>query len=477
LGFPFGATTYPYFSGFADVTTIVENTGNANYTLSGLSVNTGTPHCAVSAVLAGWSLVVVYQNTTTERLRVINLFDGFQYFRGSSITLTPNNFVAPASPDGKHSIVTWEGDVENSTSLGGVTENLTFNGTDLIDALNPLNNQFNSTINTLGNDSDQDFGVDIDTYDVSALISPGDTSATTIYASGADLVLLQLEVFSAANVEVADLAVTKSHVGDFTARQNNDFQINVQNNGPRADPGTITVTDTLPSGLTYVSSSGVGWSCSASGQDVTCTHAGPLPVGQSLPQMTITVLVDASSAPGISNTAVVSSPTFDNVSGNDMSTDTITINVLDPALRVSKTAATTADPVNDGSNPKAIPGAEVEYAVTVENQGPGPVDSDTLVITDVVPSGTSLRVSTLSGTPVTFVDGSVSSGLRFDFATDVTYSNNPGGGAPFTYVPTADADGFDSAVTGVRIALDGILPGSSSGGNPSFEVRFWVRVD
>ncbi|MEL7298243.1 MAG: hypothetical protein AAGJ86_11320, partial [Pseudomonadota bacterium] len=87
---------------------------------------------------------------TTEPLRVINVFDGFQIFRGGSITLTQSNFFVPAVPEGSRTIVTWEGDVENSAPLNGFTENLTFNGTPLVDGINPLNNQFNSTLNQPG---------------------------------------------------------------------------------------------------------------------------------------------------------------------------------------------------------------------------------------------------------------------------------------------------------------------------------------
>lgn len=43
--------------------------------------------------------------------------------------------------------------------------------------------------------------------------------------------------------------------------------------GPTTGP--VIVTDTLPSGLTFVAGSGSGWTCSATGQDVACTNPGP----------------------------------------------------------------------------------------------------------------------------------------------------------------------------------------------------------
>ena len=44
-------------------------------------------------------------------------------------------------------------------------------------------------------------------------------------------------------------------------------------------------------------------------------------------------------------------------------------------------------------------------------------------------------VDTGSGDPIVFVDGAISSGLSYNFASDVTFSNQVGGGAPFTYIP------------------------------------------
>ncbi len=63
-----------------------------------------------------------------------------------------------------------------------------FDGGNLSDALNPVNNVYNSTINTLG--SSTSYGVDLDSYDVSASIAARDTLATTTVSVGPDLVIL-----------------------------------------------------------------------------------------------------------------------------------------------------------------------------------------------------------------------------------------------------------------------------------------------
>lgn len=149
----------------------------------------------------------------------------------------------------------------------------------------------------------------------------------------------------------------------------------------------------------------------------------------------------------------------------------------DPVLLVTKLAQTLSDPINGSSSPKAIPGATVLYTMGVTNAGLGTVDNDTMVITDVVPANTALFVDTSSGDPIAFVDGAVSSGLVFNFVTDVGYSNQPGGGAPFTYSPVPDAQGFDPAVTGIQVSPTGIMNAAAGGNNPSFNILFRVRIE
>jgi hypothetical protein len=147
-----------------------------------------------------------------------------------------------------------------------------------------------------------------------------------------------------------------------------------------------------------------------------------------------------------------------------------------PLLVVAKTSQVISDPFNNATNPKRIPGSVQLYSVTVTNQGPGTVDASTLAIVDAVPANSSLYVSTASGDPIVFVNGSPASGLTYNYATNVTYSNQPGGGAPFNYTPVPDAQGFDANVTGFRVAPTGTMSAASVAGNPSFTLRFRVRL-
>jgi uncharacterized repeat protein (TIGR01451 family) len=135
------------------------------------------------------------------------------------------------------------------------------------------------------------------------------------------------------------------------------------------------------------------------------------------------------------------------------------------------------DPVNGASNPKRIPGATVRYEVVVRNSGIGMSDSGSVVLTDPVPANTALYVSTASGNPVEFIDGSPVSGLSFNYATHVSYSRQAGGGPPYTYVPVPDANGFDPVVTGLRVAPAGALLPNGVSGAPGFSIRFRVRLN
>ncbi len=473
-----GGTRFPYYGGMANVTSRVS--GNGNFTFGGLTVNTGAPHCGSQAVLAGWGLVVIYQGAS-ERLRAINVFDGLQFFRGSSLTLTPDGFRTPATGiDGRVAVITWEGDPNNSDPLNGISESLRFNGSLIDDGLVPAGSspsvqQFDGTISSTG--SLTSYGIDVDQYDVTARLGPGQESATTVYSAGGDLVMLAAQIVSVTSEPRVDLRIAKTAAAPFRVSSNGVYTLRVSNGSDpdiERDDNPIVVTDTLPAGLAFVSASGTGWICAAAGQTVTCTHPPFLDAGQSLPDITLTVAVTMPAAPTVTNSASVSSASLEADPSDNIST--VATTVIAPALRVLKASEVLSDPVNGTTQPKRIPGSIVRYAVTVTNSGTGIVDAASLVLTDPVPAGTSLFVSSAGGPPVEFLNGSPASGLGFSYPASVTFSSQPGGGAPYTYVPTPDANGVDPNVTGLRIAPSGAMSAASAAGNPTFTVRFRVRV-
>ncbi len=147
-----------------------------------------------------------------------------------------------------------------------------------------------------------------------------------------------------------------------------------------------------------------------------------------------------------------------------------------PTLRVSKVTSVVSDPVNGTSNPFSIPGSIHEYTITVTNEGAGAVDADTLTITDVLSDKVSLFVDTSGGDPISFVDGATPSGLGYNYATDVSFSAEVGGGPPYSHTPVPGPDGFDPLITGFRVQFSGAMAGAAGGAQPSAEVLFQVRV-
>src|SRR2546428_1550176 len=132
---------------------------------------------------------------------------------------------------------------------------------------------------------------------------------------------------SATITGVPDLAISKSHSGSFTVGANGNYTLTLQNVGSGATTGTITVTDTLPTGLSFVSGSGTGWSFLASGQTVTCFSAGPVSAGGST-SFSLTVGVAAAAVPSVINTASVSTAGDTNLS-NNTATDSTMVTAAD----------------------------------------------------------------------------------------------------------------------------------------------------
>lgn len=454
---------YDFFSGYKDITAEVIAKGNGIYSLSGLSTNTGAPHCTVGGVVAGWSIQVIY-SIPSEPMRVINLFDGFQHFRASQIILNPNNFqvpdpaVAPFTPiNGKLGQLTWEGDVGNSQTLV-FTENFSINTFPLTDAINPLNNQFNSTRNSTNPSSSITYGADMDVFDISAYLTAGDTSAMTQYASGGDLVLLSAEIFSTTNTPVADLAIAKTHGADFNLGEPSAYTINVTNHGPSIFTGTTTVTDTLPSGLTFNSATGTGWTCSFVAPTLTCTNPTTIAVATALPPITLAVTPTFSAVPSVTNTATVSGTMFDNIAANNSSSD-LTV-VQQPALTVLKSASGTGGP-----------GSVLTYSIQVFNTGPTLITN--VINTDVLSNYTSFGVDCYGpAISITFTDAG--SGLSMG-----TPAFSSTGAAPFSHIPIPGGTmpacpapgGFDSAIKAFQVPMTGTMNPASN-----YTLQYKVKI-
>ena len=240
-------------------------------------------------------------------------------------------------------------------------------------------------------------------------------------------------------VPASDLAITKSdsadpvHVGDSF-----DYMLGVTNGGPSAATN-VTVTDTLPSQVSYNDGASDSRCNETAPGTVTCTEANlAASAGTSF---TLNVTADAPAAPATNN-ASVSADQDDLVPGNDSaSQDTTILAVAD--LSIDKTAS--ADPVQAGD--------AYTYDLAVDNNGPN--DATNLAVTDTLPS------------EVTYNDGT--SDPRCDLTTPpstVTCTDASlasGAGTSFTIAVTADSPA-SPAVNNASVAADeaDFVPGNNS---------------
>ncbi|TFW17327.1 DUF11 domain-containing protein [Massilia arenosa] len=318
-----GGTLFYYFGGAADVTSAVQAKGNGTYKFHGLTVNNSNAYCDVEGILGGFQLLVVYSHPN-ETFRVLNLYEGFQDFQYNGLTINLANFRTPANLNGataRLGHITWEGD----STLVANGEDLLFNNVEMVDSYNPAHNQFNSSSNITSDNAS--YGIDFDAYTVgSPTIQGNQTTATTRYQTGQDMVILAAEVIAVPNVPVSDFAMEITAATSAPVLgQTNSFTLVATNNGPSDEPGTVTVVDTIPNTMSITSASGLGWTCNVAGQTVTCTRPGPVAASTALPAITINVTQTGIFGGTITNTASVSGTNFDNLSGNNAASVNLTM--------------------------------------------------------------------------------------------------------------------------------------------------------
>jgi uncharacterized repeat protein (TIGR01451 family) len=182
-----------------------------------------------------------------------------------------------------------------------------------------------------------------------------------------------------------DLTLTKTQsAGVIVPGQTLTFTIRTMNVGGSPTSGTVTVTETPPTGLTITALSGPGWTCSVATR--TCTRADALGPSASYPDITVTAVVAAGTLGTIVNGAAVSGG-GDTNGGDNTATDPIT--VTPPAAGTDLTIAKTR--TGSGS---LLPGQPVTFTLTTTNVGSSPT-SGTVTVTETPPSG--LTVTALSG--------------------------------------------------------------------------------
>jgi uncharacterized repeat protein (TIGR01451 family) len=129
-------------------------------------------------------------------------------------------------------------------------------------------------------------------------------------------------------VTIADLAISASHAGNFTQGDTGDtYTIVVTNLGLGGSGGSITVTDSLPAGLTATAIAGSGWTANL--PNLTCTRSDALAAGASYPPIIVTVNVATNALASVTNLVFVSGGGQTNIA-NDTAADPTTIIALTP---------------------------------------------------------------------------------------------------------------------------------------------------
>lgn len=136
--------------------------------------------------------------------------------------------------------------------------------------------------------------------------------------------------------------------------------------------------------------------------------------------------------------------------------------VASATLAVAKTSTVISDPINNNTNPKAIPGAVVEFAIELTNSGGA--DATGVVITDQLPSN-----------GISYTTASYNSG-----ASDVSIT--VGSGSPTFCVAESGSDGngdgcFRTAGGVLTVGAPAVTQVSQGGNATRLTVRFQMTID
>jgi len=235
----------------------------------------------------------------------------------------------------------------------------------------------------------------------------------------------------------ADLAIYKTDSSDPVLAGNVlTYTVLVFNNGP-STALDVVVTDTLPSGVTFVSTSGC---VEDSGGIPTCT-LGTITATE-FAEFEVVVTVDNATSGVITNTAVVTSTTYDpDLDNNQTAISTIVQPVAD--LSISKIES--VDPV--------VAGDTLVYTVTVSNNGPS--SASNVVVTDTLPAEVTLISTTgcaedPSGTPTCLLD-TIASGADAQFVIQAMVDSGAHG--VFTNTAVVGSTTYDPNVDNNQTAI------------------------
>lgn len=207
---------------------------------------------------------------------------------------------------------------------------------------------------------------------VAAAARPSVTTTAVVTTTG-DRNDLNDSAENVAPVASPDLGVTSSHSGDFRVGTINSYALTVTNHGDAATDLPITITDTIPTGLNFVSATGPGWTCVPSLPNVACTFSGQVTAGASTGAVTLKVMPTTAAVPGVTNqVAVTGAPDFN--ATNDSASDATTVTQIDVAADLT------------GPSDTHNVGHDITYTAGVTNEGTAATISP-IAVTGTLPPG------------------------------------------------------------------------------------------
>ncbi|WP_158679926.1 DUF11 domain-containing protein [Deinococcus sp. NW-56] len=337
---------------FADVTSIVRSSPNAQFRMDDLTVfnASGSRTCNTSTMYGNWGLYIVY-SLPTESNKTLAFFDGLQYVGGTgtyptsatntSVTLSglrvPN--AAPGTEKiAKTTLLVSDGDASTGASNDSLSLSTNLDAAFAVsNSLNPANDIFNGSLTEGPTDGSAATGftatdspgvvggLDFDTFDLSSRVSSGTTSLTATVDSASGELLMLYNAVLMATTTTADLGVTKTAPATQQGAGTLTYTITASNAGPD-EAYNVVVSDPLPAGVTFVSASG-GGSYDAATRRVTWNTRKFLANTSQTYTVTVTV---PNTAATYQNTVSVSSGSFDPNAANDSAAASTTVTVAPP---------------------------------------------------------------------------------------------------------------------------------------------------
>ncbi|WP_154222273.1 DUF11 domain-containing protein [Marinicella rhabdoformis] len=272
-------------------------------------------------------------------------------------------------------------------------------------------------------------------------------------------------------VATADLAITKmDSVDPVNPGGALTYTIRVDNAGPAA-ASNVVVTESLPAGVTLVSTSG----CAEDPNGVPTCSLGDIPA-TGFATYTVAVTVNNNATGTLTNNVSVTSDTPDPDTSDNNTDETTTVN---PQANISITKSDSVDPVN--------PGGALTYTIRVDNAGPATANN--VVVTESLPAGVTF-VSTSgctedpAGVPTCSL-GNIASGGFATYTVAVNVNNNATGTLTNNVSVTSDTPDPDTSdnntdeTTGINDEADLSITKTDSVDpvNPGGALTYTIRVD